>query len=369
MVDAPSAVDLENNLVYFLSTQRSPIERHVYSVSLNGSDLRPITNTSADGRFDVSFSAKGGYALLNYNGPGIPWQKVIGTPAVDGSFSKSIEENEGLADRASKYELPTFHYSTVNVDGFDLQVVELRPPRFNKHKKYPVLFHVYGGPGSQTVTKKFNIDFQAYVAAGLEYLVVTVDGRGTGYIGRRARCAIRGNLGYWESNDQIATAKIWAKKPYVDPARIAIWGWSYGGFMTLKTLERDAGNTFSYGMAVAPVTDWRFYDSIYTERYMHTPQHNQGGFDNATITNVQGLGNNTRFLIMHGVADDNVHFQNSLTLLDRLDVASIENYDFHAFPDSDHSIYFRKPPPPFPFFHLLFRVRLIGARQCEPDGV
>ena len=110
--------------------------------------------------------------------------------------------------------------------------------------------------------------------------------------------------------------------------------------MTLKVLEQDAGQTFSYGMAVAPVTDWRFYDSIYTERYMHTPQHNPGGYDNSSISNMSALHQNVRFLIMHGVSDDNVHMQNTLTLLDKLDLAGVENYDLHMFPDSDHSIYF-----------------------------
>jgi dipeptidyl aminopeptidase len=210
----------------------------------------------------------------------------------------------------------------------------------NEKKKYPVLFYLYGGPGSQTVDKTFTVDFQAYIAANLGYIVVTVDGRGTGFIGRKARTIIRGNLGYYEAYDQIATAKIWADKKYVDASRIAIWGWSYGGFMTLKTLEQDAGQTFSYGMAVAPVTDWRFYDSIYTERYMHTPQHNHEGYDNSSISNMTALHQNVRFLIMHGVADDNVHMQNSLTLLDKLDLAGVENYDVHVFPDSDHSIYF-----------------------------
>jgi len=121
---------------------------------------------------------------------------------------------------------------------------------------------------------------------------------------------------------------------------MAIWGWSFGGFNTLKTLEQDAGQTFRYGMAVAPVTDWRFYDSIYTERYMLTPQENGHGYDVSAITNVTALAQNVRFLIMHGVADDNVHLQNSLTLLDRLDLVGVENYDVHVFPDSNHGIYF-----------------------------
>jgi dipeptidyl aminopeptidase len=110
--------------------------------------------------------------------------------------------------------------------------------------------------------------------------------------------------------------------------------------MTLKTLEMDAGQTFKYGMAVAPVTDWRFYDSVYTERYMHTPQHNPGGYDNATISNMTALSQNVKFLVMHGYSDDNVHFQNTLQLLDKLDQAGVTNYDVHVFPDSDHSIYF-----------------------------
>jgi dipeptidyl aminopeptidase len=340
VVDAPSAVDLKRNLVYFRATKEGSIQRHVYSVNLDGSNIQALTDTSKDGYYAVSFSSGAGYALLSYNGPNIPWQKVISTPSNTNHYEKTIEENPRLADMAAKHELPIKIYSTVNIDGFELNVVERRPPHFNEKKKYPVLFYLYGGPGSQTVDKTFTVDFQAYIAANLGYIVVTVDGRGTGFIGRKARTIIRGNLGYYEAHDQIATAKIWAEKKYVDASRIAIWGWSYGGFMTLKTLEQDAGQTFSYGMAVAPVTDWRFYDSIYTERYMHTPQHNRGGYDNSSISNMTALHQNVRFLIMHGVADDNVHMQNSLTLLDKLDLAGVENYDVHVFPDSDHSIYF-----------------------------
>jgi dipeptidyl aminopeptidase len=340
VVDAPSAVDLKKNLVYFVATKESSIQRHVYSVKLDGTDMKPLTDTSKEAYYDVSFSSGAEYALLNYAGPGIPSQKVVSTPSNPSYYENTIEENKDLAEMAKKHELPIEIYSTVNIDGFELNVVERRPPHFNEKKKYPVLFYLYGGPGSQTVTKKFTIDFQSYIASSLNYIVVTVDGRGTGFIGREARCIIRGNLGYWEARDQIETAKIWAAKKYVDSSRLAIWGWSYGGFMTLKTLEQDAGQTFSYGMAVAPVTDWRFYDSIYTERYMHTPQDNAQGYQNSTISDVKSLSQNVRWLMMHGVADDNVHMQNTLTLIDRLDVAGIENYDDAFFPDSDHGIYF-----------------------------
>ncbi|KAL2261703.1 hypothetical protein VTK26DRAFT_3576 [Humicola hyalothermophila] len=340
VVDSPYAVDLDSNVVYFVATKESSIQRHVYQVKLTGEGLAAVSDTSAEGYYAVSFSTGAGYALLTYQGPGIPWQKVISTPSNPNKFELMVEENGVLAENAKKYELPIKIYGTINVDGVELNYVERRPPHFDSNKKYPVLFQQYSGPGSQTVNKKFAVDFQSYVAAGLGYICVTVDGRGTGYIGRKNRVIVRGNLGHWETHDQIAAAKIWAEKEYVDKTRLAIWGWSFGGFMALKTLEQDAGQTFRYGMAVAPVTDWRFYDSIYTERYMLTPQTNGHGYDTSAITNVTALSQNVRFLIMHGVADDNVHFQNSLTLLDRLNLNGVENYDVHVFPDSDHSIYF-----------------------------
>jgi dipeptidyl aminopeptidase len=371
VVDAPSAIDLNNNLVYYISTERSSIERHPYVVNLNGTGKQEVNEGAAAGYYGASFSTSGGYALLSYDGPGIPWQKIISTPATKDKFENTLEENKALEKAVKAHELPLLNYQEIDVDGFKLNVLERRPPHFDPKKKYPVLFYQYSGPASQTVNKKFAVDFQSYIASSLGYIVVTVDGRGTGFLGRKLRCITRGNIGYWESHDQIAVAKIFAQKKYVDAERIAIWGWSYGGFMTLKTLEMDAGETFKYGMAVAPVTDWRFYgkfslsfpplllsifqasihesmhnstnslpDSIYTERYMHTPQNNPSGYDNASISDVQSLGKNVRFLVMHGVSDDNVHMQNTLTLLDKLDLASVENYDVHVFPDSDHSIYF-----------------------------
>jgi dipeptidyl aminopeptidase B len=259
VVEAPSAVDLKNNLVYFMATKDGSIQRHAYSVKLDGTDLKPVTDTSKDGFFDVSFSKGAGYALLSYDGPGIPWQKVISTPSNSESYEKIIEENKHLDQLARTHELPILNYLTVNVDGFELNVLERLPPHFDKNKKYPVIFQLYNGPGSQQVSKSFGVDFQSYMASGLGYIVITVDGRGTGFKGRKHRVVVRGNLGHWEAHDQIAVAKTWAKRKYVDEDRIAIWGWSYGGFMTLKTLEMDGGETFKYGMAVAPVTDWKLY--------------------------------------------------------------------------------------------------------------
>ncbi|EKV04244.1 Pheromone maturation dipeptidyl aminopeptidase DapB [Penicillium digitatum] len=340
VVKAPSAVDLKKGLVYFVATKEAPTQRHVYSVKLDGSDLRPLTNISAPGFFEVSFSHGAGYGLLSYKGPAVPWQAVINTQGDGIDFINLVEENVELAKMVEHFALPIEVYTNVTIDGYTLQVLERRPPNFDPAKKYPVLFFLYGGPGSQTVDRKFTIDFQTYIASSLGYIVVTVDGRGTGFIGREARCVVRGNIGHYEALDQIETAKIWASKSYVDESRMAVWGWSYGGYMTLKVLEQDAGETFQYGMAVAPVTDWMFYDSIYTERYMHTPEHNPSGYANASISDVMALGRSVRFLIMHGVADDNVHLQNTLVLIDKLDLKNIDNYDMQVFPDSDHSIQF-----------------------------
>ncbi|KAI0021071.1 dipeptidyl peptidase IV N-terminal region-domain-containing protein [Xylariomycetidae sp. FL0641] len=340
VIGAPSAVDLENNLAYFVATKESSIQRHVYSVKFDGTDMKPLTDTTKEGYYDASFSNKAGYALITYNGPNIPTQKVISTPSNKESYEHLVEENKDLAEKAKTHELPLLQYGTITVDDVELNYLERRPPHFDSNKQYPVLFQQYSGPGSQSVDKTFKVDFQSYVAATLGYVVVTVDGRGTGFIGRDARVIVRKNLGKWEAHDQIAAAQQWAAKPYVDESRLAIWGWSYGGFQTLKTLEQDAGQTFSYGMAVAPVTDWRFYDSIYTERYMLTPQENAAGYDATAVSNVSALSQNVRFLVMHGVADDNVHMQNTLTLLDRLDMERVENYDLHMFPDSNHGIYF-----------------------------
>ncbi|KAI1478840.1 dipeptidyl peptidase IV N-terminal region-domain-containing protein [Daldinia eschscholtzii] len=340
VVSAPSAVDLKNNLVYFVATKESSIQRHIYSVKLDGSHFKEMVDVSKEGYYDVSFSAKAGYALVTYKGPNVPTQKVMSTPGNPEVYEHIIEENKDLADKAKKHELPLLDYGTITVDDVELNYLERRPPHFDPKKRYPILFQQYSGPGSQSVDKRFAVDFQSYVAANLGYVVVTVDGRGTGFIGRKARVVVRKHLGEIEAHDQIAAAKIWAEKSYIDESRVAIWGWSYGGFQTLKTLEQDAGATFKYGMAVAPVTDWRFYDSIYTERYMLTPQQNSEGYDGTAVSNATALAQNVRFLIMHGVADDNVHMQNTLTLLDKLDLAGVENYDLHMFPDSNHGIYF-----------------------------
>ncbi|KAL6790160.1 dipeptidyl peptidase IV N-terminal region domain-containing protein [Trichoderma sp. SZMC 28013] len=338
--EAPSAVDLINNIVYFIATKESSIQRHVYSVKLDGSDLQPFKDISVEAYYRASFSSGAGFVLLSYRGPKILYQKIVSTPPNSISYDVVVEDNAELAGRAKNHELPVLKYGTIDLgDGIVLNYLERRPPHFNPKKKYPILFHQYSGPGSQQVTKAFGVDFQAYVASNLGYLVIAVDPRGTGFLGRKHRVSVRSQLGLLEAQDLIAAARHFASLDYVGETRVAIWGWSYGGFITLKTLEQDAGRTFTYDMAVALVTDWR-YDSIYTERYMRHPQENDKGYSLSKISNATAFGQNKRFLLMHGVVDDIVHFQNSLTLLDDLNLAGVENYGVHIFADSDHDVDF-----------------------------
>lgn len=341
VVGGTQAIDVERGLVYFLSTTRSALDRHLYSVSLVDGQIRTITDETRDGYYLASFSPNSGYYVLGYAGPELPWERILSVD--DPHFQIVLEDNADLGGMLTQYDLPQKVHSTITIDGLTMNTLELRPPSFDGSgkTKYPVLFRPYGGPTSQTANHKFGIDWHSWLASDptMEYLVVIVDGRGTGYMSRKLRVPVRGDLGKWEAYDQIEAAKQWKKRPYVDPEKFAIWGWSFGGFLTLKVLEAGSA-VFQYGMAVAPVTDWRFYDSIYTERYMGTVEDNLAGYGQTAVQHVEGFRNASRFLIMHGTGDDNVHYQNTLSFVDKLNVAGIENYDMHIFPDSDHSIYF-----------------------------
>lgn len=358
VVDGVASFDYNNNEIYFISTKKSSIERHIHSINLDDAiknenklpKLKDITDIQTDGWYSGSFSSGSRYLLLTYQGPGVPYQKLIDLH--NSRDIKTIESNEELQENLRNYVVPEVRYDVITLgndektgEEIKANAVETLPLNFDPNHKYPVLFFVYGGPGSQLVTKNFAVTFSSVVAAELDSIVVTVDGRGTGFnthnknMGSDFKFSVRDKLGYYEPMDQISAAKLWAEKPYVDKERIGIWGWSYGGFLTLKTLETDSeDHIFSYGAAVAPVTKWKLYDSIYTERYMRTPQENPQGYQTASIHNVTNFENVKRFLIMHGSGDDNVHFQNSLKLIDDFNLECIENYDFMVFPDSDHSI-------------------------------
>lgn len=342
VVDTILGIDEKRALVYFQAANPSSIERHIYSVSIPKSVSAKVehptalTDTAMQGKYAASFSPEAGFYLLSYQGPSPPWQKIIQVGNAD--FDYVLSENSRLNDTLAQFEMPIVTYSTIESDGYELNIRELRPPRMDDSgkTKYPVLFRVYGGPFSQEVNLGYNIDWHYFVASTLQYIVVTVDGRGTGWKGRKLRNPVKDNLGHWETIDQVNAAKIWAGKEYVDKSRIGIWGWSYGGFMTSKVVEADAG-VHSLGMAVAPVTSWRLYDSIYTERYMDLPAVNPQGYVTASISNVTAF-DKVDYLLAHGSGDDNVHYQNSAHLLDMFTAAKIRNYRFRMFTDSDHSI-------------------------------
>lgn len=357
VVNGPAAFDYQSNIVYFIATRESSTERHLYSVNLDTpKELKAITNTQDNAVYDVSFSAGSRFALLSYKGPDIPYQKIIDFQSykhdkkikgnVIGETLYYLEKNDALAARLSLYDIPPKTFQTLNLgkdeNGYDIVAnsFEILPNGFDPSLKdyYPVFFYAYGGPNSQQVLQSFSIGFNEVVASQLDAIVVVVDGRGTGFKGKEFRSLVRDNLGDYEARDQIAAAALYGSKSYVDSNKISLFGWSYGGYLTLKTLEKDAGQHFKFGLSVAPVTDWRFYDSVYTERYMHTPQENGHGYNQSAVRNVTAIAEATRFLLMHGTGDDNVHFQNSLKFLDLLDLAGVENYDVHVFPDSDHSI-------------------------------
>lgn len=349
--------DYTNNDLFFVATHKSSVERHIYSVNLAEAiasssrlpGLRNITDTSREGWFSGSFSSGSRYLLLTNQGPDVPSQRLVDLYA--DKTVQIVSENKEITKEMQRYALPERLFGVVNLgkddSGDDVlaNYVETFPLDFDPYKQYPVLFFVYGGPNSQTVQKTFSVSFSSVVAAELNAIVVTVDGRGTGFNnhnknGANFKFTVRDRLGLFEPLDQIAAAKVWASKAYVDETRIAIWGWSYGGFLALKTLETDDEHVFSYGVSIAPVTRWKLYDSIYTERYLSEPQANPKGYETASIHNVTNFRGKKRFFIGHGSGDDNVHHQNSLVLLDKFNLEGVENYDYMLFPDSDHSISF-----------------------------
>jgi len=248
-----------------------------------------------------------------------------------------VEENkiEALKDyKMSQHEFLTF----TTTDGVTLNAFMIRPLDFDAAKKYPVLMHTYGGPGSQIVRNAWggNTYLWHQMLAQKGYLIFGVDNRGTGARGKAFKNLIYRHLGQWEVHDQIEAAKYLASLPYVDKQRIGIWGWSYGGYMASLTLLLGA-DYFKTAVAVAPVTHWRYYDTIYTERYMDLPKNNPKGYEeSAPVTHASKLQG--RLLVVHGTADDNVHFQNTVNLVNELQKAN-KQFRVMFYPNRDHGIF------------------------------
>jgi len=327
-------VDERSNKIYFTSTERSPLERHLYVVNLNGKNKQILTPAIGTNRANMSKDFK---YFINYHSTASSPVHVTLNHA-SGKEIKVLEDNKELKERIaglSISEKEFFQFATV--DGTMLNAYMIKPADFDESKQYPTLMYVYGGPGSQNVTNAWGgiRDFWHHHLASQGYIVVCVDNRGTGARGRDFKHVTYANLGKHETDDQIAGAKYLGNLAYVDKDRIGIWGWSYGGYMS--SLALMLGNdVFKTAIAVAPVTTWRYYDTIYTERYLQTPQLNASGYDdNSPITHVDKLKGN--YLLIHGTGDDNVHFQNSVDLVDAL-IKADKQFDTFYYPNRSHGI-------------------------------
>ena len=313
-------VDKARGVVYYSSTEHHSTERHVFSVSLRNITKKALVDATVPAVWDASFSAGGSYYILNYQGPDVPYSELYSINST--TPIKTLADNKGLYQLLQTYKLPKVSWLELDhPSGFKLNAELRLPANFDPNKKYPVLFTPYGGPGSQEVQKTIPTrGWAAYIASDpeLEYITFTVDNRGTGYRGRAFRSTVAKQLGNLEAEDQVWAAREIAKYPYVDKNKIVIWGWSYGGYLSAKVLETNSG-AFSMGLITAPVSDWRLYDSMYTERFMKTYEMNAAGYNKTAVRKVDGFKNVAGgFLIQHGTGDDNVHFQNSATLVDTL---------------------------------------------------
>ncbi|KAK3374742.1 dipeptidyl peptidase IV N-terminal region-domain-containing protein [Podospora didyma] len=336
-------IDAARGLVYYTSTERHSTERHIYSVSWVTKKKTALVDDTVSATWSASFSTGGSYYVLRYGGPDVPYQVLHSINSTTTPI-RVINDNAKLYNLLQSYKLPNITYHELDhPSGYKLNAMLRLPANFSPDKKYPVLLTPYGGPGAQQVSKSMaSFNWNAYIASDpeLEYITYTVDNRGTGYKGRAFRSTVTSNLGDLEAQDQVWAAKQLAKNPWVDADKIGIWGWSYGGYLTAKVVE-VGDPIISLGLATAPVSDWRFYDSMYTERYMKTPALNAAGYAKSAVHNTAGFKSIAgSFNVQHGTGDDNVHFQNSAALVDLLmgDKVSPEKLGVTWFTDSDHNI-------------------------------
>jgi dipeptidyl-peptidase-4 len=327
-------IDEKAKKIYFISSEVSPMERNFYVIGLDGKSKKSLT--SSKGTHTINMSPDHRFYMDYYSTAAKPVTVTLNEAS--GKQVKVLEDNAALNSTLAGFALGEKEFFTFpTVDGTSLNGYLIKPKDFDPNKKYPVLMYVYGGPGSQNVTNSWSgsRDFwhQTLVAEGI--IVACIDNRGTGARGRDFKHATYANLGALETVDQIEGGKYLAKLPFIDPARVGIWGWSYGGYMSSLVLMKG-NDVFKTAIAVAPVTTWRYYDTIYTERYLQTPQLNSSGYDdNSPIMHVNKLRGN--FLLIHGTGDDNVHFQNSVDLVNAL-ITADKQFETFYYPNRSHGI-------------------------------
>ena len=327
--------DPKSKRVFYQSSENGSINRGVYSIKVNGKGKEALAAEA--GTNSANFSTDFTYFINSFSDAETPYVFTL-NDAEDGDVVRKIKDNQALKDQFDDYVISEKEFFTLPVNGEELNAYMIKPKDFDPNKKYPVFMTQYSGPGSQSVANSWSAGngywFQMLAQEG--YIIVCVDPRGTGLKGRDFKKMTQKELGKYEVEDQIAAAQALGQRDYVDADRIGIWGWSYGGFMASNCIFQGA-DTFKMAIAVAPVTSWRFYDSIYTERYMTTPQENASGYDNnSPLSHVDKLEG--KFLLVHGSADDNVHVQNSMRLIEAL-VQANKQFDWAIYPDKNHGIY------------------------------
>lgn len=327
--------DEEKNTLYFVCTKNSPLERHFYAIK-NEAPYDMNLLTPAAGYHVINCSKNFKYYLDRHSS--ITQVPTYTLYDMDGN-KRVLKSNETIKKVMQEYQYRNMELIQVpNDEGVMLNAWIIKPVDFDDNKKYPLLMFQYSGPGSQQVSNQFGgRDMWWYqMLAQKGYIIVCADGTGTGYRGEAFKKKTYLQLGKYESDDQIAVAKYFAKKSYIDPARIGIWGWSYGGYMSSICILKGA-DVFKTAIAVAPVTNWRYYDNIYTERYMRTPQENAKGYDeNSPVNMIAKLKGN--YLIIHGSSDDNVHLQNTMMMINGL-INANKDFDSEIYPNKNHSIY------------------------------
>jgi dipeptidyl-peptidase 4 len=334
-VTAFYGVDEKGKDLFYQSSEEGPSQRHVYSASLNGKWKRKLTPDK--GQNDADFSAGMTYFINRHSTADSP--PVTSLLDSKGKLTRVLKDNKRLANQLLGMKLPKKDFFTFTPShGTPLNGWILKPAGLKEGEQLPVVIHIYGGPGSNYVNDSWEGQklMWHHMLVQQGFIVVSVDNRGTGNRGRDFKHSTYMELGKLEAEDYIETAKYLGTLPYVDKDRIGIYGWSYGGYMSSLAITKGADH-FKAAVAVAPVTNWRFYDSIYTERFMRTPQENPNGYDdNSPVNHVEKLRGS--YLLVHGSADDNVHFQNSMAMIDAL-VAANKPFDLMVYPDLDHAIY------------------------------
>ncbi|MBT3621161.1 MAG: S9 family peptidase, partial [Flavobacteriales bacterium] len=327
-------IDSDKMEVYFTSTEEGSINRTLYAQHLD-TDVKTKLST-INGTNNSSFSKGLKYYMNSVSTANSA--PIYTLHNADGKQLKTLEDNIEFNTKMEEFNLTEKEFFTVKTEDAELNAWMIKPPNFDKNKEYPLYMFLYGGPGSQQVTNSFGwTNYYWYqMLAQKGYIVACVDNRGTGGKGAEFKKMTYKELGKYETIDQINAAKYFGSLPYINANRIGIQGWSYGGYMSSLAITKGA-DVFSLAIAVAPVTNWRYYDNIYTERYMQTPQENASGYDeNSPINHVEKLKGH--YLLVHGSADDNVHVQNTMEMISAL-VDANKQFDLFIYPDKNHGIY------------------------------